>query len=123
MSTPVKVVNSIIVSSAWALSLVFFRAQTLPEALLIFQNFGLGNIEVLYQMGLSEFEFKLAGFLLAALMVFEIFIERKEDLYEWFTAKPFFIRWAVYVCLMAVIIMYGSYGVGLNDQNFIYFQF
>lgn len=120
---PVLILKSVIVSSAWAISLVFFRAQTLPEALQVFQNFGLGNFEMLYEMGLSEFEFKLASYLLVGLVLFEIFMERKENLYEWFSAKPFIVRWAVYVTMIAFIIMYGSYGVGLNDQNFIYFQF
>ena len=35
----------------------------------------------------------------------------------------FAVRWAVYLGMVCTILLLGSYGIGLNDANFIYFQF
>jgi hypothetical protein len=57
------------------------------------------------------------------LIVFEIIQERSKNLYGWFIAKPAIIRWPLYLTIALSIIFLGAYGVGLNDSNFIYFQF
>jgi len=118
-----NVIKSIVVSCSWTLSLVFFRAPTLTDAMVVFQNMGFENIDQLYTMGLNEFEFNLSCYLLIGIILLEILKERKENLYELFASFPFIIRWTVYVSIIAITIMFGSYGVGVNDHNFIYFQF
>ncbi len=116
-------ISSILVTSLWALSLVFFRSETLGDSLSMFSKLGFSNIESIYNFGLCEAEFKFTLFLLAFLMAIEILQERKENLYNWFISKPVIIRWSLYMIIVLAIIMLGSYGVGLNDSQFIYFQF
>ena len=38
-------------------------------------------------------------------------------------AAPRGIRWGVYLVLLIVIVVFGSYGTGYNAQSFVYFQF
>ncbi|MDA3894485.1 MAG: MBOAT family protein [Salinivirgaceae bacterium] len=118
-----RVLSSLFISSCWALSLIFFRAQTFSDAILMFGNLFASSDLSVFNFGLAEQEFKFAVWLIIAITAIEIIIENKDDLYEFFITKHFVIRWVVYAALVAGIIMFGSYGVGLNDSNFIYFQF
>ncbi len=118
-----RIMASVIVSSLWAFSLIFFRAETFNDATSMFGNLGFSNMESLYNYGLGKDEFKFTIYLLIFLMVFEIIQEQKKNLYDWFVTKPVFLRWSLYLLLASSIIMLGSYGVDLNDSNFIYFQF
>ena len=118
-----RIMASVIVSSLWAFSLIFFRAETFNDATSMFGNLGFSNMESLYNYGLGKDEFKFTIYLLIFLMVFEIIQEQKKNLYDWFVTKPVLLRWSLYLLLASSIIMLGSYGVDLNDSNFIYFQF
>jgi alginate O-acetyltransferase complex protein AlgI len=118
-----KVLTSVIISSLWAISLVFFRAQTFSDAITVISNFFESNKDLLYNHGLNSMEFSFTIKLLIAYMLFEIVLEKRENLYQWFIQRNFIVRWSVYISLLIMILLFGSYGVGLNDNNFIYFQF
>lgn len=122
-SISIKFLNSLFISSLWALSLIFFRAQTFGDALALFSTFGVGSKDALYNYGLNALEFSFTIKLLIAYMIFEVLQEKYTDIYNWFNALYFPFRWVVYTSIIALIIFFGSYGVGLNDNNFIYFQF
>lgn len=114
---------SFIVFMGWTLSLIFFRAQTFHDAMLVFQNIGLSNSENIYNYGLNKSEFKFSIFLLIALMFYEIWVEKKgASLLEKFYQKNMIIRWSVYLGLVIGILLLGAYGSS-NDNSFIYFQF
>ena len=118
-----RIFFSFLILTLWALSLVFFRAETVNEAISMFSKIGSGNQDVLYNYGLNSLEFSFTIKLLIGYLIFEILQERFTKIYEWFNSLNFLFRWAVYSFIIAIIIFYGSYGVGLNDNNFIYFQF
>ncbi|MFT5071363.1 MAG: alginate O-acetyltransferase complex protein AlgI [Chitinophagales bacterium] len=120
---PKHIFTSLFIFFAWAVSLIFFRAKGFDQAMQMFGNLGFSNIESLYEFGLGESEFKFTIFLLIGLMTFEIVEEKSKNLYEWFVSKHFLLRWLLYLALAVSIILFGSYGMGLNDSNFIYFQF
>ena len=81
------------------------------------------NGDILYDYGLNSLEFNFTIKLLVAYILFEILIEKYTQLYNWFVNRSFIIRWSVYFSILVFILLFGSYGVGLNDNNFIYFQF
>lgn len=112
-----------IVVICWMFSLVFFRAETLSESLLVFQEIGLSNGEALYNFGLNAFEFKMAIYLLIGTLIIEMLLEKNKDVVQWLVHKNAAIRYAFYIVLVGFILFFGSYGVGMNDANFIYFQF
>lgn len=116
-------VAPLIVFSAWALSLVFFRASAFSDALTVFGNLGFSGSENLYGFGLNAAEFKFALLLIAAIVSGEIFGEaRTSDLYRKFAGMKTFWRWGFYIIAVLAIIYLGSYGTA-HDNSFIYFQF
>ena len=118
-----RIFISLFIFSLWALSLIFFRAQTFQDANQMFLNLFKPTQDTLYNHGLNSLEFKFTIKLLIAFIIFEIILEKYNNIYEWFINQNKIIRWLVYLLLIAFIIIYGSYGVGLNDSNFVYFQF
>jgi alginate O-acetyltransferase complex protein AlgI len=118
-----RFVTSLFVTAMWALSLIFFRAETFGDAITMYKNLFVANTGKLTDYGLVGPELKFAIVLLILYMIFEIVLEKKKNLYQWFTNLHYIVRWAVYLSIVVSIILFGSYGVGLNDNNFIYFQF
>ncbi len=122
-----RLLNRILVSVSvfllWALTLVFFRSQTFNSAFLMLSDLGVSTKDVLYSQGLNKAEFYFTVKVLFAYILFEIMQERYSDLYNWFVSRYFMFRWCVYIFIIAAILFLGSYGTGLDDRNFIYFQF
>ncbi len=118
-----RIITPVLVFACWALSLVFFRVPTFSGAFSVFQNMGFGDMATVYQFGLNAVEFKLALYLLAGMMIYEIVVEKYgERIQQWFYTKNLLIRWSVYLVLILTIIYLGAYGTS-NDNSFIYFQF
>ena len=118
-----RVFMSLFVSTMWALSLILFRAQTFSDAMTMFNNLFHASPKSIYDYGLLSAEFQFTIWLLIAYVLFEILLEKRQKLYEWFISRNLVLRWSTYLILSMSIIMLGSYGAGLNDSNFIYFQF
>ncbi|MEI8197858.1 MAG: MBOAT family O-acyltransferase, partial [Phycisphaerae bacterium] len=110
-------------------SWVFFRANTLHDALLILQRIGTESVATLgaithagtNKLGLNE----LGGFglvfplaTIVFLMVIEMLRERRPHLVA-VGRYPTWAKWAVYEILLLSIIFLGT----SNAQQFIYFQF
>ena len=118
-----RIGSAVLVTAGWVLSLVFFRAQSFADAMLVFSNLGPGNTEALYQFGLNGREFTFVVYTLVGMMIYEIIAERYgEKLLERFYVSPVYVRWSLYLALTLGIIFLGSYGAA-NDNSFIYFQF
>jgi len=120
---PGKIFSALFVTACWMISLIFFRAQTFGDAITVYTHLFQSAGHLVTEFGLGAMELKMTYFLLLFFFIVEIFLESRDNLYEWFSRRHFLIRWTVYLALTASIIMLGSYGVGLNDTNFIYFQF
>ena len=119
-----RIVVSLFVTLMWTLSLVFFRAETFQDAMTMMGNLFSSTGELtLYDFGLNETTFKLVWWIIALYFLFEIIQENRANLYDWFYQRNAIIRWGVYLFLVTFTLLFGAYGVGLNDANFIYFQF
>lgn len=118
-----RVITSIFVSMMWALSLIFFRAETFADSIVMYKNLFASSAGKVSEYGIGAGELRFTIWLLVLYMAFETLIENKKHLYEWFVRQHFTFRWALYLSIVVSIILFGSYGVGLNDNNFIYFQF
>ncbi|PAB58267.1 MBOAT family O-acyltransferase [Anaeromicrobium sediminis] len=114
----------ILVNLAW----VFFRANSIKDAMYIIKNMFKINlfnqiqfIEELYNLGLDKQEFWLA----ITSIIFLLFIhwtQRKNSLGSRINREPLVARWIVYYGLLFAIIIFGVYG-GYDESQFIYFQF
>lgn len=118
-----QISSGIFVSAMWALSLVFFRVHSFPDAITVLQNISFTWTDKLYTFGLKETEFKFTLFMLVFLMCYEFFMEKYKTLQESFYNWSFMARWPVYIVLVLSIVLLGAYGAGMNDNSFIYFQF
>lgn len=119
-----RILPAIFVSTMWALSLVFFRLHSFQEAIEVFRNLGVGNSELLYNFGLNSTELKLSFYLIIGIMIFEILKEKYQtSIYQKFISRHLTFRWSIYLLLVLGILFLGSYGIDVNDNSFIYFQF
>jgi D-alanyl-lipoteichoic acid acyltransferase DltB (MBOAT superfamily) len=118
-----RIFTSLFVTVSWSLSLVFFRAKTFGDAMNMFSSVLNESQDLLYTYGLNAIEFEYTVYLLMGYMALEIAIDKYDNLYSWFVSRVFVVRWTIYLSAILVILLFGSYGVGLNDNNFIYFQF
>ncbi len=123
----INFVKSLVVVFGWVLSLIFFRATTFSDSIMAYKELGFSNLDKLYDFGLNTLEFKLSIWLIIGTVLMEFLSEklsRKDiNLSEWLMAKPVIVRYSFYLSIVGSVLFFGSYGVGLNDQSFIYFQF
>jgi len=111
-----------LVSFAW----VFFRANTLTDAMYITKNFFVFNSDFwcgdgLYKLGLERREFKIAIISILVLLGMDL-LERKFNLLDALRKQNIVLRWVFYIVFTFYILYYGVYG-GNEKAAFIYFQF
>jgi len=118
-----KVLSCLFVVGFWTLSLIFFRASSLGDAVTMFGNLGFSNAAEIYSFGLNKPELKFSFCIIAALMLIEIIMKNREDKIEnVFFNKYVGVRWLCYIIVILGTIYLGIYGGG-SDAAFIYFQF
>lgn len=118
-----RVLASITVFIGWALTLVFFRAQSFSDALAMYSNLTHWHETKLFNYGFSSIELKFVLGLLVVVILVEILQERIQDFYGWFRVKHVALRWSLYLLLVFTFLLFGAYSEGMSDSAFIYFQF
>ncbi|WP_310445208.1 MBOAT family O-acyltransferase [Tissierella sp.] len=107
---------------------IFFRANTISDAIYIIRNLFSDidmwkDINYLYRvannMGLNYFEF-LVGIISIALLLIGEFLARKRPLYISLSKSNFVVEGSFYIILLLIILTMGVY---FNANQFIYFQF
>lgn len=104
---------------------VFFQAGSVSGALAVLSNMVkpvLWDVGGLAAMGMGRKEFLVAGLGCLALLGVDLWSVREAP-EKRLAAAPRGIRWGVYLALLIVIVVFGSYGTGYNAQSFVYFQF
>lgn len=122
----VKIMNVIItfvlVDFAW----IFFRAKSFKEGINIIRHVFITSnksiLECIYSLGLNKANLIIIIMAIVILMLVEIFKDRI-NIIEEITKKNMFFRWSVYYCIIFCIIIFGVYGIGYDQSQFIYFQF
>ena len=124
-----RFIQVMITASLVCLTWVFFRAESLDDALLILGRMfsGIGNIaeifgpergHILY-LGQNLFDFSMCIFLILFLGLIEL-IQRKGSIIQMMNNWNPVYRWAFYYAVIIVILLFGQYEIA---QRFIYFQF
>jgi alginate O-acetyltransferase complex protein AlgI len=111
-----------LVCFAW----IFFRANTISDAIYIipnlFSGWGTGiTFEAFREMpfgGALKSELVVSVIGIGILLVVHL-IERRENIIDWFLEKPIWLRWSVYYSIILSILLVGNFG----SKQFIYFQF
>lgn len=114
-----------LIDFAW----LFFRADSFTIAMDMLRhtatNFQPGALFTagLFDLGLSKADFLVAGVSILVLIIADLLKERYGSLRPYLTRKPLPIRWAVYIVGVLAVLIFGIYGPGYSESQFIYFQF
>jgi len=76
----------------------------------------------LLELGLKRADYVVLLLGVAAMIIFSL-LQRSGSLREKLSARPFFVRYAVYIVLLISVITFGAYGIGYDSNQFIYNQF
>lgn len=115
----VKLFNVFVTFHLVAFSWIFFRAESISDALYIAGNlFTDFNLSLKFDMGMSGYEFSIAILAIALMEIFHM-IQRHGSIRHMLARKPRWMRWAAYYGLIASILMFGEFSL----KEFIYFQF
>lgn len=122
------IITFILVCFGW----IFFRADSLNDAIYLFNNSLMGirtliqNItdiayvrNVLGGLGINSFELKISVLLIISLELVHL-AQENDTLKAKLKSVPAWARWATYYVLTGVFLLFGSFNSG---QDFIYFQF
>ena len=109
---------------------IFFRADSLKRAFqYIARLFTKWNPwvlfdESLYGWGLNHFEMNLLVFAVMILLAVSIMRSRKGmDLGNYLLTQNVLFRWAVFLFLAMMVLVFGEYGIDFDSNQFIYFDF
>lgn len=109
-----------------AVAWVFFRAESLEQAVQILSQLARLPLEPLLPLeltalGLERPQLKALVCFIGLLAAVELAEERR-DIFGWLNGR-LWLRYAVYVVLAGIILIFGAYGPGYDPQQFVYFQF
>ena len=104
----------------YAVSLVFFRAESLSDATYLISHISLqvnskwNEINI----GMPDRNTLVCSITFVLLMVFEHY-NQKNNLIKVISSKPTAVRWTVYYILLLILFIYGAF----NTDTFVYLQF
>ena len=118
-------VTFILVDLTW----IFFRADTIQHAFDIIESIFHMNDPVLlangalYDLGLSKPNFIVLGVSLLILLTADICKYRGIKIRSMILNSNIVVRWIVVITGILGILVFGIWGSGYSETNFIYFQF
>ncbi|MBP5495480.1 MAG: MBOAT family protein [Lachnospiraceae bacterium] len=113
----------VLIAFAW----IFFRSKNIETALEIVRSiFTVHNFHVLFDGSLSELGLTGRSLICAAvslliLVVMDVMKYRDISVGDWILKRKTILRWAIYIILFTVILIFGVYGD--SPEQFIYFVF
>lgn len=104
----------------FAVSLVFFKAQSVSDAFYFLRNISFHTHASWKEIniGMSDHICIVAGSALLLILLYDYFMS-KGDLHLRFEKQPALVRWTVYYLIVFAVFAYGKFGT----ENFIYLQF
>jgi len=114
----------------FALSLVFFRTDTLKDAWYyiyrIFTSFDVWSFfdGSIYHLGLEQNEMGVLLLGIVILFLVDAYYARKKALFDVMVKEqPLAVQYVIVAVLLVMVIVFGIYGEGYDAAQFIYFQF
>ena len=101
-------------------SWVFFRANSISDALLILKRiFFFNHLHMETVTPMSSLGITIAISIILLMEIIHI-LQSRINIYEFVTNRKTIVRWAVYSCFIFLIILLGNLS---SEVDFIYFQF
>ncbi|MCD8375662.1 MAG: MBOAT family protein [Oscillospiraceae bacterium] len=109
-------------------SRLFFRADSFTTAVSMLRHvfsrpFLLSGWDALFSLGLSSADFAVALAAIVVLTLGDLYREHRGSPMPVLMSMPLPVRWAVYLAGLFVVLIFGVYGPGYSEIQFIYFQF
>lgn len=76
--------------------------------------------QTLYNLGLDKPEMTVLFFALLLLFVVSYAQENGVKIRVWLRSQPLIFRWTLVITLIVIVVIYGYYGPGFSEQDFIY---
>lgn len=104
----------------FAVSLVFFKAQSVSDAFYFLRNISFQTHASWKEIniGMSDHICIVAGVALLLMLLYDFFMS-KGDLHRRLEKQPILLRWTIYYLIVFALFAYGKFGT----ENFIYLQF
>ena len=108
---------------------VFFRANTMSDALYILPRMFMPTVwiftdETMVSQGLNFAQLMIILLAIVVVWVVDFFKgEQGHDILTWFNQQHLIFRWTCYFALILVTVIFGHYGGVYSAADFIYFQF
>lgn len=112
-----------------AFSMIFFRAgqfrtaENMIKSMFSELNFTIFFDNSLYELGVPQNQFVVLILAIIVLLFLDYLKYKQIDVVGVILKQPYWFRLVCLVGLFVSIIIYGSYGVGFNAHQFVYFQF
>ncbi len=106
---------------------IFFRANSLADAMHIINGLGYNNYALLFDpalamgLGITAVDLKVLFLFIIVLLTYEVY-DLKFGFMSFFNKQSTMFRWSAYVVLLLILVVFGMYGSG-QPPEFIYFQF
>ena len=115
--------NFAVVAFLW----IFFRSPDAAEAGRIIASLGSVQLpasaaELAETAGITYNELLWAGVLVLMVFISDL-MRYKTDMLEFLANRSFPVRWAFYLALMIIAVIFGVYGPGYHPEDFIYVTF
>ncbi len=114
----------------FVLSLVFFRADTVKDALYylyrIFTTFDIWSLfnESIYVLGLEKKEMSILWVGILILLFVDAYYAKKQAFFDTLVkGQCLAVQYVIVAVLLVMVIVFGVYGEGYDATQFIYFQF
>jgi alginate O-acetyltransferase complex protein AlgI len=112
-----------LVDFAW----IFFRANKFSDAVILLKNMMYFNPWVftdgsLYNLGLNSKNFLVAVLGISVILIVNL-IQRTKSVRIQLYKQDAIFRWALYLTVVVIILIFGIYGPDYNAKQFIYMQF
>ncbi len=115
----------VLINFAW----IFFRANSLSDAVLLIKNmfsefnpwmFTDGS---LYYFGIDRMDMTVLNISILVLFAVSIAKYKKIEIREWVLSQGIWFRYALYLGALFFVLIFGIYGSNYDASQFIYFQF
>ncbi|MCR5100171.1 MAG: MBOAT family protein [Butyrivibrio sp.] len=124
-----RIFKSIVTSFLAMLAWIVFRADSLSVAFhmigTIFKSFSpwIYFNDGIYKLGLDEKQTHILVFSIIILFIVSLYQERrnkKDVILDMIVQQSILVKWAIYICVICIIWIFGSYGFGFETKDFIY---
>lgn len=125
-----KLLQTVITFSLIVFAWVFFRADSITDALYFIKRMLIRQTPwalfdgTIYTLGLDATEMNILIFSIIVLLLVDLIKYRKKiNLDEFLFEQNIWFEWLVLIVLIGMIFVFGEYGPAFDVQQFIYFQF